>query len=123
MVASRAMRRIIAVSGLVVVLSVLAFGCTGPVEPGPVSCGTTTCDGATQFCLHYWMDQVQGSDSYSCIALPNECLSSPTCACVEKAHSTPPSVILDCHSWSGGPENGVTETCVDGAVILCEGAA
>jgi hypothetical protein len=46
-------------------------------QPGKFTCGTQQCNAATDYC--------QMGGAIQCVPLPSNCLSSPSCACVESA--------------------------------------
>lgn len=60
---------------------------SGAPAAASIACGTLACDGATQYCRRVLggMHPLPGhpsSGSYACVALPDRCLATPTCACV-----------------------------------------
>jgi hypothetical protein len=49
---------------------------------GPFSCGTVTCESGTQVCHVIYNGQMSEPYAYVCDAMPQPCLSNPSCLCV-----------------------------------------
>jgi hypothetical protein len=88
---------------------------------GTFACGATTCERATQYCVHQYTDEEPGSDSYACSDVPSACAGDPTCACVLSDPMLMSLEVAACNdpNIAEGPPNGKYEPCVDGAVIVC----
>jgi hypothetical protein len=48
-------------------------------------CGTSHCKGGREYCRHSISDVGSIPDTFECIALPDACGDTPTCACVAEA--------------------------------------
>ncbi len=76
--------------------------CTPPV--GTYACGQHFCDSKTQYCERVISDVSSLPDDYNCLALPDACLTMPSCACI-----------------AGAPCGGACTTSDGGLKVTCPG--
>ena len=98
----------VSATGFLLVSPVTASTTTTGFHTGPITCGSSMCDGAAQFCLHKYINGMAGSDTYTCTALPGPCATMQTCDCVMS------------HTMAGSCVSLDFTACVDGAVKLCQ---
>lgn len=72
-------------------------------DPAPFACGELSCDATTQYCLE-WTGGIPDTAgeavvTFSCEPIPEGCLDTPTCACLESALSE--GEVLTCELDDG----------------------
>ncbi|HEY3801802.1 MAG TPA: hypothetical protein VGL61_04310 [Kofleriaceae bacterium] len=74
---------------IIVALALVLVGCEGSgpalIDAPKFTCGSATCETATQFCYQIESGRLPASPAGGCNAIPAACGNAPSCECVTGA--------------------------------------